>query len=478
MFKDSRRSSGVTFALSALLALAAACSISPNVPNGRVLCDPNAPKCPSGTMCEQVNSASVTIGVCCRVPGCTDGLTPDQVGGIVDAAVNSGNFDASPHDTAGCSMAETCDTNPNAPCKVGRIVCGADGKSCEDGIAARDGTACGSNMLCFSGTCSACMAGVACQTNSDQCRNGITVCDPVGCMNSTAKNPGASCGTGQVCSAAGTCIPCATGANCTTNTGYPCKKGAIVCGTGAPQCLDDVSAPDGTSCGTDKVCKTGTCMSCAGGTVCTTNPGGACKLGVVSCGMTGSGCVDGENAALPRLRQHRGGNELRHQPGVQRQRHLRRVHRRDGLHHQPVGLPERRHLVHDGRVGLRRRHAQVGVDPLPRRSAVRRQRLLRRLRGEPDLHRQSQPVQGRQDDLRRQHDDLHRRRERRGRDQLWRRHGVRRQRRLRRLQRGTAVHHQRQRVQERRHLVRDRRPDLRRRNQQGGRHQLRHQHGV
>src|SRR5215510_12817477 len=162
-------------AAAATVALGAACTLSPNVPNARVLCDPNAPKCPSGFSCEQVNAASVNIGVCCRTPGCTDSLTPDQVSGIVDAAVSSGNFDAGPHDTAGCSTAETCDTNPHAPCKVGRVVCGADG------------TTCGTNMLCIGGACTTCTAGVACSTNSDQCTNGVTFCNPAGCMNSTTK---------------------------------------------------------------------------------------------------------------------------------------------------------------------------------------------------------------------------------------------------------------------------------------------------
>src|SRR5262245_27205161 len=284
-------------AAAATVALGAACTLNPSIPNARVLCDPGAPKCPSGFTCEQVNQASVNIGVCCRTPGCTDGLTPDQVGGIVDAAVNSGNFDAGPHDASGCSTAQTCDTNPGAPCKVGRVVCGADGMTCEDGAKAKDGTPCGSAMLCVNGTCSVCMPGIACATNSDQCRSGIVVCDPVGCMNSTAKSPGASCGTGQVCSAAGTCIPCSADAPCTTNPNNPCKKGKIACDTGSPQCLDDASAPDGTSCGQDKVCKTGACMTCAAGTVCATNPGGPCKLGVVTCGASASGgCMDGESA--------------------------------------------------------------------------------------------------------------------------------------------------------------------------------------
>ena len=253
-------------------------------------------------------------------------------------------------------------------------------------------------------------------------------------MNSTAKSPGASCGTGQVCSAAGTCIPCANGASCTTNPANPCKKGAIACGTGAPQCLDDMNAPDGIFCGIDKTCKSGACMACAAGTVCTTNPGGACKLGVVACASASAGCVDGESvsagnglrlehgvqrqravrdvrggqglrhesrrsvqdrrhrlhdgrAALPRRRQHGLRNDLRNEPGVQRHRHLRAVHGGYRLHRQSVDLSGWRHVVRDRHFDVRRRRAQAGVGDLPRRPDVRWQWLLRRLRRQSDLHR-------------------------------------------------------------------------------------------
>ena len=293
MSNENRLGALPAFAVLALLV--SACTLNPNIPNARVLCDPKAPKCPPSYSCEQINNASVTIGVCCRTAGCTDGLTPDQIGDIVDAAVSSGNFDAGAHDGSACPMAETCDTNPNAPCKEGRIACGADGRTCQDGANARDGTPCGLNKLCVNGACATCTAGSACATNSDQCTNGVTMCDPAGCMNGTPKSPGASCGAGQVCSAARTCIPCSDGASCTANASAPCKKGVIACGSGAPQCDDGADAADGISCGTDKVCKSGSCTTCAAGTVCTGNPGGLCKIGVVACGMA-PGCVDGDNA--------------------------------------------------------------------------------------------------------------------------------------------------------------------------------------
>jgi hypothetical protein len=290
----SRGTAAISYAVAVALALGAACTLNPSIPNARVVCDPAAPKCPSGFSCERIEQASVPIGICCRMAGCSQNLTPEQIGGIVDAGVGSGLIDAGA-DGATC-VEEACTTNPGAPCVEGRIKCGSDSRTCMDGPKARDGTLCGSNgnMICVNGTCGACTAGTACTTNSDQCTNGVVVCSPAGCSNGTTKSPGASCGTGQVCSAAGTCIPCASGAACATNSGAPCSRGAIACSTGAPQCLDSGDAPDGTNCGIDRVCKTGACTSCVAGTVCTGNPGGMCKLGVVACG-TASGCIDGEN---------------------------------------------------------------------------------------------------------------------------------------------------------------------------------------
>lgn len=293
MSAPARQRAVPSFAAVLALALGGACTLNPTIPNARVLCDPVAPKCPHGLTCERVDQASVPIGVCCRTPGCVSDLTPDQVGGIVDAAVGSGLLDAGT-DGATCTP-ETCTGNPGGPCLEGRIECGSDSRSCKDGPKARDGTTCGSNMLCVNGVCSVCTAGTACQTNTDQCRKGVVVCDPAGCMNDAPKNAGSSCGADQVCSPAGTCIPCSTGAPCPTNAGSLCKKGAIACSSGAPLCVDSATnEADGKFCGMDKVCKTGVCTTCAAGTVCTDNPGHLCKVGVTSCGSA-SGCVDGDS---------------------------------------------------------------------------------------------------------------------------------------------------------------------------------------
>jgi hypothetical protein len=114
-----RHTASVSIVVGIALALGAACTLNPNIPNARVLCQPDAPKCPSGFLCEKVEAASVPIGICCRTAHCTDGLTPDQIGGIVDAAVGAGLTDGGA-DGDTC-VEEACTTNPGAPCFEGRI---------------------------------------------------------------------------------------------------------------------------------------------------------------------------------------------------------------------------------------------------------------------------------------------------------------------------------------------------------------------
>src|SRR4030095_6755248 len=101
--------------------------------------------------------------VCCKTAGCAAGLTPGQIADIVDAGISSGVVDGGASDGPSCTP-EPCTTNPGAPCIEGRIECGSDSRACKDGPKAKDGTACGSNMLCVNGTCSVCMAGIPCAT--------------------------------------------------------------------------------------------------------------------------------------------------------------------------------------------------------------------------------------------------------------------------------------------------------------------------
>jgi hypothetical protein len=72
------------------------------------------------------------------------------------------------------------------------------------------------------------------------------------------------------------------------------------------------------------------------------------------------------------------GDQLRHQHGLQQLRQLRLVHGGGRLQRQSVGVQERRHLVRDGRPGLRRRHQQRDGRPVVRvQSGLRRDGVLR-----------------------------------------------------------------------------------------------------
>ena len=132
----------LAFAVAIGLALGASGCKVDSAPNARVVCDPSAPRCPSGTTCEQVKDAGVQVGLCCRTAGCTTGLTADQIGAIVDAGVGSGLVDG-----GGACIEEMCNTNPGYPCFEGRIECGSDSRACKDGPKARDGTPCATGVF-------------------------------------------------------------------------------------------------------------------------------------------------------------------------------------------------------------------------------------------------------------------------------------------------------------------------------------------
>ena len=113
---------------------------------------------------------------------------------------------------------------------------------------------------------------------------------PVPAWYMTAGNvtDGTSCGTNMVCNS-GTCGSCTSGASCTPSN--PCDTGTVSCKTGTAKCVDTGNAvPDGTSCGPDGlVCNSGGCVSCkAGGTCARSNP---CETGTISCSTGSPKCV-------------------------------------------------------------------------------------------------------------------------------------------------------------------------------------------
>ena len=74
----------------------------------------------------------------------------------------------------------------------------------------------------------------------------------------------------------------------------PCHTGTLNCSTGSATCTDSGSnQPDGTVCGTNLVCRAGSCVSCTAGQACQpTNP---CKNGTTSCTTGSMVCAETTN---------------------------------------------------------------------------------------------------------------------------------------------------------------------------------------
>ena len=140
-----------------------------------------------------------------------------------------------------CSQGASCGSNPNPACRNGYIECGSGLPVCTDGSSKMNGTPCAGGV-CNGGSCNPCNQGASCapslcQTGTIDCGSGSAVCLPMG-----VQPPGTPC-PGGVCNSGGVCIPCVTGATCTTNPGYPCQTGTISCSTGTPVCSDTVAIP-------------------------------------------------------------------------------------------------------------------------------------------------------------------------------------------------------------------------------------------
>ncbi len=132
----------------------------------------------------------------------------------------------------------------------------------------------------FSGSCAL--------TPENPCAQGELGCAADGTQTCTAKNlaNGTSCGTNQVCKD-GVCGACKSGEAC-TDPANPCKMGVLDCSSGTPTCTNLTASPDGTSCGTGQVCSAGSCTACVQGGSCT-DAANSCLTGTQDC-TTGPKC--------------------------------------------------------------------------------------------------------------------------------------------------------------------------------------------
>ena len=113
-----------------------------------------------------------------------------------------------------------------------------------------------------------CTAQAPCTVLGQPCIVGTTICasDGTSTCGETAKLQanGSSCGVGDSVCLDGVCSACKPGSECALES-QPCRRGAIDCGSGRPECIDMGNAPNGTECGQGMVCKDGTCSLCAAG---------------------------------------------------------------------------------------------------------------------------------------------------------------------------------------------------------------------
>ena len=138
-----------------------------------------------------------------------------------------------------------------------------------------------------------CTAQAPCTVLGQPCIVGTTICasDGTSTCGETAKLQanGSSCGVGDSVCLDGVCSACKPGSECALES-QPCRRGAIDCGSGRPECIDMGNAPNGTECGQGMVCKDGTCSLCAAGDSCV--PSNPCHEGMLECAAGTASCRD------------------------------------------------------------------------------------------------------------------------------------------------------------------------------------------
>jgi hypothetical protein len=268
----------------------AVCTESDNRPNGTscgtgMVCQAGAcVTCQSGASCTPTNPCHVgTLDCSTGAAVCTD------TNANLPAGTSCGTDRVcSAQGTCTACMAGASCAVPGRPCRTGATTCNTGAPTCVESGNVADGSSCGSNMVCSNGSCVSCTAGLSC-TPTNPCRTGMTSCSPsITCTMTANMLPnGTTCGTDRVCNA-GTCSACTAGAAC--QPANVCKIGATSCATGSSVCAESANLPNGTPCGSNLVCMSGSCATCSAGSACTpTNP---CHTGTLSCTTGSPVCTD------------------------------------------------------------------------------------------------------------------------------------------------------------------------------------------
>lgn len=204
-----------------------------------------------------------------------------------------------PSGQTGCVPAAPC-VLPDKPCIAGATICEGDGTSrCGETASLRpNGTACGGgDSVCSDGVCSACKAGLDCQLPGQPCRRGAIDCASgrPECVESGLAPNGLECGQPMMVCQEGACASCTAGSPCVPTN--PCHEGTLTC-SGTVSCTDSgVSRPPGSACGTGMVCDpSGACVSCSSGMACDLPSTEPCKIGTIECSGGGPKCAASGNA--------------------------------------------------------------------------------------------------------------------------------------------------------------------------------------
>jgi hypothetical protein len=230
------------------------CSFDPNIPNARVLCRSSV-ECPRGYTCEPVMEAAFDrINLCCRQPGCSRGLTAEELRRIAQAAMGR-NPDGGSGVLLTCGngkvdTGETCDPPQSCPTTCPAIGCtkrrleGSAASCTARCVDDSPQSACVSGDGCCPSTCTeetdrdcACTCGngikeEACGETCDPREDCPTTCAPEGCNLRRVVNPGtcmAACvqdGLQTACLTGDGCCP----AGCNAANDEDCKA---ACGNGA-----------------------------------------------------------------------------------------------------------------------------------------------------------------------------------------------------------------------------------------------------
>jgi len=254
--------------------------------------------CVTGQICAQTGVCAETseVNSSGMLKGAVDGGSGGSggSGGMGEAGAAGDANGGAAGATGNCTEGDACVPDA-APCNAGTISCASGSPVCTDtGKAADDGTACGTDKVCSSGTCTACKVGSDCLPDpKNSCATGKMACSGgPACVSNGDAADGTNCGTNKVCSG-GTCTACKEGDTCIpTDT---CKAGTLSCSAG-PDCVAGGKLPAGSTCDTGKVCdSTGACLACIQDGAC--SPAGAdCHQGKQDCSK-GPNCADlGTNA--------------------------------------------------------------------------------------------------------------------------------------------------------------------------------------